>query len=125
MTAPAWKAGERGSGSVLAVAVVGAVAALTLLLLPILGLLTIGQSVRAAADASALAGADTAAGLVPGVPCELAQRAADLNSARLVACTVDGLVVTVTVTRDAGGFVLTSRARAGPPGPPGPPDQPD
>ena len=119
MTAPAWKAGERGSGSVLAVAVVGAVAALTLLLLPILGLLTIGQSVRAAADASALAGADTAAGLVPGVPCELAQRAADLNTARLVECTVDGLVVTVTVTRNAGGFVLSSRARAGPP------DQPD
>ena len=106
---------ERGSGSVLAVAVVGAIAAVTLLLLPILGLLAIGQSVRAAADASALAGADTAAGLVSGVPCELARRAADLNTARLVECAVDGLVVTVTVTRNAGGFVLSSRARAGPP----------
>ncbi|ANP71486.1 Rv3654c family TadE-like protein [Cryobacterium arcticum] len=118
MTTPVRQPREHGSGSVLAVAVVGAIAAVTLLLLPILGLLTIGQTVRAAADASALAGADTAAGLVPGVPCELAQRAADLNSARLVACTVDGLVVTVTVTRNAGGFVLSTRARAGPPAEP-------
>ncbi|QYF75247.1 hypothetical protein KY500_00225 [Cryobacterium sp. PAMC25264] len=107
--------GERGSGSVLAVAVVGAIVAVTVLLLPILGLLAIGQSVRAAADASALAGADTAAGLVPGVPCEVAQRAADLNTARLVTCTVDGLVVTVMVSRSAGGFPISARARAGPP----------
>lgn len=106
---------ERGSGSVLAVGVLGAIMTLTMLLLPVLGLLSVGQSVRSAADAAALAGADTASGLVPGVPCAAAARAATLNAARLSACTLDELIVTVTVTRTAGGMTVQGRARAGPP----------
>lgn len=106
---------DDGSGSVLAVAVLGGVVAVTLVLVPVLGLLSVGQSVRAAADAAALAGADTASGLVPGVPCDAAQRAAALNAARLSECTLTGLIVTVTVTRVADGFTVHGRARAGPP----------
>jgi len=107
---------EHGSGSVLAIALLGAIVAVTMALLPVLGLLSVGQAVRSAADAAALAGADTASGLIPGVPCEAAQRAAELNAVHLSGCTVDRLKVTVTVERTAGGFALRGRARAGPPG---------
>ncbi|PXA70018.1 Rv3654c family TadE-like protein [Cryobacterium arcticum] len=112
-----WAGAEHGSGSVLAIALLGAIATVTMVLLPVLGLLSVGQSVRSAADAAALAGADTASGLIPGVPCEAAQRAAELNAAHLSGCTIDRLNVTVTVARTAGGFTLLGRARAGPPDP--------
>ena len=106
--------GERGSGSVLAVALLGALFTLTAVLVPVLALLPVSQSVQGAADAAALAAADVASGLVPGVPCVTAARAAELNGARLVACSVDGLIATVAVSRTAGGFPIGSRARAGP-----------
>ena len=105
---------ERGSGSVLAVALLGGLVTLTAVLLPVLALLPAHQSVQGAADAAALAAADIASGLMPGVPCDTAARAAALNGARLAACTVDGLIATVTVSRTVGGFPITSRARAGP-----------
>jgi len=107
---------ERGSGSVLAVAVLGAITTVTLLLVPVLGLLVVVGQLRTAADAAALAAADTASGLLPGVPCEAAQRTATLNSVQLSGCTVDGLIATVTATRLAGGLPLSVQARAGPPG---------
>ena len=106
--------GERGSGSVLVVALLGALFTLTAVLVPVLALLPVSQSVQGAADAAALAAADVASGLVPGVPCVTAARAAELNGARLVACSVDGLIATVAVSRTAGGFSISSRARAGP-----------
>nr|RZI37115.1 hypothetical protein BJQ95_00458 [Cryobacterium sp. SO1] len=105
---------ERGSGSVLAVALVGALVTLTAVLVPVLALLPAHQSVQGAADAAALAAADIASGLIPGVPCDTAARAAELNGARLAACTVDGLIATVTVARTVGVFPISSRARAGP-----------
>jgi secretion/DNA translocation related TadE-like protein len=106
---------ERGSGSVLAMAVLGAIVTLTLLLVPVLGLLVALGQLRTAADAGALAAADTASGLLAGVPCDAAHRAATLNGAHLTGCTVDGLIATVTVTRLAGGLEFSVRARAGPP----------
>ncbi|TFD91160.1 helicase [Cryobacterium lactosi] len=105
---------ERGSGSVLVVALLGALVTLTAVLVPVLALLPTHQSVQGAADAAALAAADVASGLMPGVPCETAARAAELNGARLAACTVDGLIATVAVARTVGVFPLSSRARAGP-----------
>ncbi|WEO78025.1 hypothetical protein BJQ94_03010 [Cryobacterium sp. SO2] len=111
----AGRAADRGSGSVLAVALLGAIVALTVLLLPVLGLLVVAGQLRTAADATALAAADTASGLLPGVPCESAQRTATLNAVELSGCEVDGLIATVTTTRVAAGFLLSARARAGPP----------
>ena len=105
---------DRGSGSILAVAILGALFAVTAVLVPVLALLPAKQSVQGAADAAALAAADTASGLMPGVPCEMAALAAELNAARLVGCTVDGLTATVTVAATAGILPIGARARAGP-----------
>ena len=72
------------------------------------------RSVEAAADAAALAAADTAVGLVPGYPCERAAEIAEANGASLVACETDGLVITVAVGRTLLGFAVTAAATAGP-----------
>jgi len=106
---------ESGSGSVLAVAVLGATLTVTLLLVPVLGLLVVSGQLRTAADAAALAAADTASGLLPGVPCEAAERAAELNNARLTTCDVSGFIAAVTVGRTVAGQLLGARAKAGPP----------
>jgi secretion/DNA translocation related TadE-like protein len=105
---------ERGSGSVLIVALLGALFTVTAVLIPVLALLPVNQVVQGAADAAALAAADTASGLLPGVPCELAARAAELNGATLAACSVDGVIATVGVSRSVGIITIGSRSRAGP-----------
>lgn len=107
--------GERGSGSVLAVALVGAITAVASLSLPLYMGLAVRQSVAAAADASALAAADVAVGIVPGYPCDEARRVAAANGAVLGGCELDGLVATVSATRWILGIPVTSSATAGPP----------
>jgi len=106
---------ERGSGSVLAVAIGAAVAAVTALALPLYMGLALKQSVSAAADAAALAAADTVIGIVAGYPCETAARVAAANGSGLAACQVDGFIVTVSATRLIVGVAVTSTATAGPP----------
>lgn len=108
-------ASDQGSGSVLAVALVAAVLLLAGLALPLNAALTTRQLAANAADAAALAAADTASGLVPGYPCANAAQAARLNGAALGECTVDGLEVRVTVTRQVLGVVVSVGSRAGPP----------
>ena len=109
-------AAERGSGTVLAVGILGAVVLVTALLLPLLAVLVVGQTVRAAADAAALAAADTLSGLVAGVPCQAAAEIASLDGASVALCTTVGPIASVTVTREFLGWNLRARARAGPPG---------
>jgi len=106
---------ERGSGGVLALALIGATLTVTFLGVPLLALLAVGQSVQNAADAAALAAADTASGAIPGYPCAAAAEAARLNGAVVEACALDGLIASVTVTRTVAVFALRSSARAGPP----------
>lgn len=106
---------ERGAGSILVVGILAAVIALTLLAAPIVGLHVDRRRTAAAADAAALAAADTVIGIVPGEPCGTAARTAEANGAALTACVVDDLVVTVAVARSAGPFVVTATATAGPP----------
>ena len=107
-------AGERGAGSVLAVALVASVLLLAGLALPLNAALTTRQLTANAADAAALAAADTASGLVPGYPCANAGEAARLNGAALGECAVDGLEVRVTATKQVLGVVVSIAARAGP-----------
>lgn len=106
---------DRGAGSMLAIAILGATMSLTALLVPLLAVLSLHQSVQNAADAAALAAADTASGLVAGYPCEAAAEAAALNGVSVTACALDGLIAAVSVQRQVLVFDLTSRARAGPP----------
>ncbi|WP_241979227.1 Rv3654c family TadE-like protein [Cryobacterium sinapicolor] len=112
---------ERGSGTVLMLGVLGAVVLLTAVLLPLFAALAVGQMVQGAADAAALAAADTASGAVAGVPCAAAAEAAKLNGASVTVCTVEGLISSVTAMRGYLGFELVAQARAGPPDSPGGP----
>ncbi|MBC7441358.1 MAG: hypothetical protein H7311_02330 [Ramlibacter sp.] len=106
---------ERGSGTVLAVGVIGAVLLVTATVVPLFAVLAVGRALQGAADAAALAAADTASGVVAGVPCEAAAEAARLNGASVTGCSVEALIASVSVGRGYLGFDLGARARAGPP----------
>jgi secretion/DNA translocation related TadE-like protein len=106
---------DRGSGSVLALAVLGAVAIVAIAALALGAALTVRQRVIGAADAAALAAADGASGAVAGEPCALARRLAEAGGAALDSCVVDGLVATVAVSARVGPVPFGARSRAGPP----------
>ena len=106
---------DGGSGSILTVAIIGALLAMALMLLPLYMGLAARQSVAGAADAAALAAADTAVGILPGLPCDAAARVATANGASVRSCDVDGLIVTVTAFRMLLGVPVTAMATAGPP----------
>lgn len=106
---------ERGAGSILAIAVLGATVLLTTLVVSTLALLAVGRSVATAADAAALAAADTASGAIAGYPCPAANAVAALNEAAVTRCAVAGLIASVSVKRTVLGIELSASARAGPP----------
>jgi secretion/DNA translocation related TadE-like protein len=106
---------QTGSGGVLALAVLAMLAVLTLAAVAVGAALAARQRVVAAADAGALAAADTALGIHSGIPCEVAGEVVAAHRAALVACDVEGVVVTVTTSGSIAGFVVTAQARAGPP----------
>ncbi|WP_405372393.1 MULTISPECIES: Rv3654c family TadE-like protein [unclassified Microbacterium] len=103
------------AGTAMTVGTVAVVATLAV------GLTTAGlasaTSARAsgAADAAALAAADTASGLVVGVPCARAAEVAERVGASVESCTLSGLVATVQITVPFGAFSARAKARAGPP----------
>jgi secretion/DNA translocation related TadE-like protein len=109
---------DQGSGTILTIAILGAVVALTLGAIPTYMGLAARQALTGAADAAALAAADAASGAVAGVPCERASRLATANDGRLDACRIDGYVVTVEVSRTVIGIRVSAIATAGPPGSP-------
>ena len=109
---------EQGAGSVLVLGVVAACVTVSLLVIPIYRGAVTKRLVANAADAAALAAADVAIGIVPGVPCEAASTAAVLNGARLSECVLSGAVATVTAESSVLGVPVRARARAGPPGTP-------
>lgn len=106
---------ETGAGSVLAVGILGALIAVLLATLPVVTLFAAHQRAANAADAAALAAADTASGRLPGFPCETARMVAAHNAASLGTCSVEGLTVLVDATVDTAFGAITVAARAGPP----------
>ncbi|MRG60455.1 helicase [Agromyces sp. CFH 90414] len=107
---------ERGAGSVLALAIVGGVVALTVGLVPVLAVHVHSQRAANAADAAALAAADAISGAVAGEPCALADQVARRNGARLASCEeAEGGVASVSVAVGVLGLEVSARARAGPP----------
>jgi secretion/DNA translocation related TadE-like protein len=108
--------GERGAASVVALGIVGAVVALTAMVVPVATTFVASQRAANAADAAALAAADATSGLVPGTGCELAAQVATRNGASLTSCEVDGPVAVVAVVVSSLGIELVASARAGPPG---------
>jgi secretion/DNA translocation related TadE-like protein len=103
---------------VLAVGLLGVTVLATGAALLVLGALAAQQLAQGAADAAALAAADTLSGRAPGFPCENAGTAAALNQASVASCRTNGLVAVVTVTRGWSLIEVTAQARAGPPGTP-------
>jgi secretion/DNA translocation related TadE-like protein len=106
---------DRGSGSILAVAIMAAMLGIVSLLVPLYAVLFAKQQAAGAADAAALAAADVAIGIVAGQPCGVAASLAAANGASLARCEVDGVIVTVTVSVPAFGFEVFGAATAGPP----------
>ncbi|MEV7662901.1 Rv3654c family TadE-like protein [Paenarthrobacter sp. NPDC089316] len=111
-------AAERGSGSVLALALGAVVMALLLGLLLLAQAGVMASRAASAADLAALAAADAARGLTSGEPCAVAADVVGHHSATLTSCTVVGGEVVEVVTELAYPFnwgVAKGRARAGPP----------
>lgn len=105
---------DRGSGSVLAVAIVGAVVVVALAAMAATSAFAARQAAVGAADAAALAAADVRLGVVGGEACEVAARVAAANRASLVSCSARGAVVTVQVQAEVLGASVRVASRAGP-----------
>jgi len=116
--------GDAGSGSVLAVGMVGAVTALAVAAVAVSSLLADRAVAAGAADSAALAAADAAAGYASGPPCDAAREIAGVVGTELVGCDVTGTTaeVRVRVPGTPFGVPVLARARAGQPagGDPGP-----
>lgn len=107
--------GERGSGTILGLALVAAILLTVGTAIPALGGLVARGQAAGAADAAALGGADVASGAAAGSICETARAIAAANRATLDECTVDGLLVTVSARVEWLGLSVSARSRAGPP----------
>ncbi len=100
----------------LVLSVVAATVLVAGLLGPVVGASVVRHRATVAADAAALAAADTLVGIASGDPCARAAETAAANGASVLRCVPDGLVVTVRV-RVGWSFVpLEADATAGPPG---------
>ncbi|WP_236713589.1 Rv3654c family TadE-like protein [Rathayibacter tanaceti] len=106
---------EAGSATVVAVGVIAGTVLVTAAVLAGCVVLVGHQRSIAAADASALAAADVASGLLPGEPCAAAGRVARAGGATLSRCELEGGVASVEVTVAVGPLPLAARSRAGPP----------
>jgi secretion/DNA translocation related TadE-like protein len=109
--------GERGAGSVLAVAMMGVLVTVTVAAGGVVGIVATHRVAQSAADLAALAGASALQD--GGDPCTQAAEVARRNGARLSSCAVDGWNVSVAVSADTarlpGGVLdLEARGRAGP-----------
>lgn len=112
-------AGERGSGTVMALGIIAAMLTLGLVAIGLIQAQGASGRARMAADMAALAGATALTSIAaPGDPCATAQRVAQVNGARMGSCRVEGEDVTVEVAvavRILGvARQATALARAGP-----------
>jgi secretion/DNA translocation related TadE-like protein len=109
--------GDGGSGTVVAVGVLGAVTALALATVAVSSVLVERAAAAGAADSGALAAADVAAGFATGSPCSAAEEVVVAAGASLTACEVTGTTAVVEAERHGGpmGIAVTASARAGQP----------
>lgn len=106
--------GDSGSGTILALAVVGlSVACLGISQTVALNLLA-GARLNAVAELAALAADDSLRGLTTGYPCEIAEAIAKENVAILDECRIVGFEAFVSLHVQSMGIVLNASARAGP-----------
>ncbi len=106
---------DQGSGSILGVAILGAVIVVISLVFPFQIVLAAKQRIASAADASALAAADIAAGMLSGFPCPAASQVAGEHGATVTHCRIEGTTVTVRTSTIVLGFQIAAQATAGQP----------
>ncbi|MFD2757829.1 Rv3654c family TadE-like protein [Gulosibacter faecalis] len=104
---------ERGSGTVLAVAIIGATVSLAVALCLVLGAFVAHTRASVAADAAALAAADSASGRIPGDACGRAAAIAAEHRVTLTGCDAGRTETFVTVTTTFGAFTIGASSRAG------------
>lgn len=105
---------DRGSGSVLTLAVIAlSLACLATTEIVALNLLTQAR-LNEVADSAALSADDALRGLITGFPCEIARTIAGENMAILDECRIVGFEAFVKVHVQSMGIVLNASARAGP-----------
>ena len=101
------------SGSVASAGVITAILGAALTVTGAGATLVNGQVAHGAADAAALAAADTLLGFSTGDPCARARDIAQQNGTVLISCTVQQTSVLVRVAATSLGIRLESSARAG------------
>jgi secretion/DNA translocation related TadE-like protein len=106
--------GNRGSGSILGVAVMAAVALLGASALAVSEALAEADRVQRVANQAALAASDVARGLAPGISCRVASAIATQAGVRIARCEVDGAIAVVEVAGSWWGMSLAKRAAAAP-----------
>lgn len=106
---------DRGSSSVLSAAGLVTITILAVALVGSHSALAVRSRTAGAADASALAAADTLSGVAVGAVCDRAAAIAEANGVALSACVVAGAEVTVEVSTALGPLAVRARATAGPP----------
>ncbi|MCR2051335.1 flp pilus-assembly TadE/G-like family protein [Actinomyces bowdenii] len=114
-----WSTDERGSGTVMALAVIAVVLSLGLGATGLIQAQGASGRARSAADLAALAGATALSSVIsPGDPCATAGRVAQANGARLTSCRISGEDVSVDVVVPVSVLGLARQAgasaRAGP-----------
>jgi len=106
---------DEGAGGVLTLAVVAMIVCGALAVLPLVATVAAARRASVAADAAALAAADTLLGVVPGDPCGWAKKVAAAHHVALVSCRIDAAEAVVTVQTAAGMLTVESSSRAGAP----------
>jgi len=102
---------SKGSGTVLAVALVAIISALLLVMLNLTNRILEQTRLDALAENAAIAGADSLRGLAAGAPCDVARELVLSGSARIISCSTNRTDLLIQLERN--GF--NSKARAGEP----------
>ena len=106
--------GDAGSGTIMAIALIGLCLACFGLSQTIALNLLADARLVAATEAAALSADDSLRGLITGYPCEIAKTIAAENVAILDECRIVGFEAFVKLHTQSMGIVLNASARAGP-----------
>jgi secretion/DNA translocation related TadE-like protein len=103
---------ESGSGSILALSMLGLVVAVVLAVLGIGGFRQQQGRLQGAADLAAIAASQTYRGMNTGFPCQRASQVLTLNMVNAAGCSIVGDEVTVAANLTLMGIVLNATATA-------------
>lgn len=107
--------GERGSGTLMGLAILATVAILGSSAIAVISGLNEARSLQAVANQAALAASDVSRGVVAGHPCQTASPLVSGAGYRLLGCEVEGGKAWIVVGGQWWGIEMSKRAHAGPP----------